>query len=112
MKMLQKIYDRLSNFEKIPENALEKFCGNLIHLFIACFTVTLVLLLWHLLFINVNYCKGSLRVHSCQSFLIQCYDVTLQHTGECVLLPSYLILKEMRKKSQIALWSKSEKRVL
>lgn len=102
MKILQKIYDRLSNFEKIPESALEKFCGNSIHLFIACFIVTLVLLLWHLLFLNVNFCKGSLRVHSCQSFLIQYYDVSLQHTGgECVLLPSYLILKEIRKKARL-----------
>lgn len=45
MKILHQIYGRLSNFEKISKTALEKFCGNLILLFVACFIVLLVLLL-------------------------------------------------------------------
>lgn len=65
------------------QTALEKLCGNLIHLFVACFIVLLVLLPWHLFFHNVNYCNGHFRVHSWQGFLTHhCIVVTLQHASE------------------------------
>lgn len=64
MKMLHRIYNRLSNFEKISRNALEKICGTLIHMFVSCFTFLLVLL---------------------QGFLTQHYVVTPQHAGDWIL---------------------------
>lgn len=43
MKMLYRIYNRLSNFEKISRSALQKICGTLIHIFVSCFVFLLVL---------------------------------------------------------------------
>jgi len=82
MKKLHNIYDRLSNFEKISETALEKFCGNLIHLLVACFIVLLVLLLWQIFFHNVNHHNGCFRVHTWQGFLTQHCIVTPKHASE------------------------------
>lgn len=61
MKMLDRIYNRLSNFENISRSALEKICGTLIHMFISCFVFLLVLL---------------------QGFLTQHYIVTPQCASE------------------------------
>lgn len=43
MKMLHRIYNRLSNFEKISRSALEKICGTLVHVFVSCFVFLLAL---------------------------------------------------------------------
>lgn len=96
--MLHEIYDRLSNFEKISKTALEKLCGNLIHLFVACFIVLLVLLPWHLFFHIVNHYNGHFRVHSWQGFLTHHCIVTLQRASE---LAPQLTLKGVQLRIQL-----------